>query len=609
MSFSHQQQRTTTTTTTVDVYYFPNSTMIDSTVVLTNPTMSTAIKSLPEILVRVLHNTCMFRFVKRPNNSGCSAEAQQYIALLEERKPTLIDLLRRNPSSRVCLKCTVCHRSSPSVIVPGSVSFTPLTVDGVISALKQRIQHLSESHSINLGFDFDRYHHILTVFLKEWIKEMKIKQNQVDTMIQSAGGTYLQQRQQQQQQQQQHHPQSYSVPHPNQYFYPMTILQQQQQQQQQRALELARLQSQQMNVFQQQQQQRSLVLLDRELDDLHWSILGYYTDDDENDDENDKSDHQDTGDNNNNVDEVVPKHQTPATKLFPDLYVPLDSRQIAQCRDEKLTFRDATSGERKREQTKAATVKGAGCTDRPCKIRLHGKIGSRDVVIPTRNCTRDVLLAVYNLIGNRRFMLLVLDYRPRYVGLSSEEEQTKLAKELVATIERLGGVFRNASLRDFDGTPVVLKSKGIAEAIQYTRFRLKNGFKDRDLLMKSEDHKTGTLSNDGNGSKVLKVHCVPTVGLIRGYLKWDSTSSNDNKNGSIKLEDLMDTPRESSKSKDPMAGDDGTISNDIVDIPSEDMVEVKTKETLSPTLSEVTTVSDESDASIEKDIATKTQGS
>ena len=430
----------------MDVYYFPNS-MIDSTIVLTNPTVSTAIQSLPEPFIRVLHNTTLFRFVKRPSNnnntnnqnnsdSSCSAEAQLYFTLLEEKKPTLLDLLRRNPSSRVCFKCTFCHRATSQqqqqyVVVPGSVSFAPLTVDGIISALKQRTKHLSECHSINMEFNFNDHYHTLTVFLKEWINVMTMKQNQTDTMM-------IQSQRQQQQQQQQllyNYPQSFPVQHPNQYFYPMTILQQQQQQQQQQAVELGLLQSQQMNKF--QQQQRSLEFLVRELDDLHWSILGYYTDHDEDDDDNDDHRNESSINNKSNVKILPPKDRPTATKLIPDLYVPLDSRQIARCRDQKLIFRDVTSEETKREKPKALDIttatasSGASVDDIPCKTRLHGKIGPRDVVIPTKNCTRDVTEVVHDLVGNLRFMQLVVDHRLQYAVLTKEEEQIKLAKELL----------------------------------------------------------------------------------------------------------------------------------------------------------------------------------
>lgn len=232
-------------------------------------------------------------------------------------------------------------------------------------------------------------------------------------------------------------------------------------------------------------------------------------------------------------------------KKIDDAWVPLPSLYVAQCRDDAALFMDALMGTTCFEATNGQRKPKHGASAPP-HLRLHGMVRVCDVVMPTRGCTGDIVQALYDLRGNRRFMRLVSKLRGKYASLSADEERQELVEHIVNTVEKdWGGIFRAASCREIDGEAIVSKSKFDLDKVAYCRTRLEHGFPDvwhiascRDLSMKVR-----TSANNGTYiQKVAKAESTPSIGLLSGNLIWRD-SGKESSLADILLDDSRTTPQ------------------------------------------------------------------
>jgi hypothetical protein len=319
----------------------------------------------------------------------------------------------------------------------------------------------------------------------------------------------------------------------------------------------------------------------------------------------------------------------PSPKPDVEFWAPLRFKQIAHCPDDEPFYREHV-GANAQLTSKKRGLSEMQSSAKPL-IRLHGKVDPHDVVIPAEGCTLEVARLVHDLIGNRRFLRLISAHRAHYFSLTSEEERSNLAYDLVQNIqEKAGGVFRNATCREVDGEPVVLKSKNAAEAIEYTRLRLEKGFADvmdngRTQILSHILHRDNARDGDklkdekddcnycSRSSKVMKVQYLPRVGLIRGYLRWDNEL---NETSQLKLSELIEIEKTKALRKhntramnlqdDPLLKLYGDNRNDGVSTSEGNNSKLSSDESLigrplsSP--SAITTDSERSDSSFEKDV-------
>ncbi|KAL3906267.1 MAG: hypothetical protein SGILL_009341 [Bacillariaceae sp.] len=210
-----------------------------------------------------------------------------------------------------------------------------------------------------------------------------------------------------------------------------------------------------------------------------------------------------------------------------DAFVPLMYHQIADSKNdasfykvEHVSASTVEPGDRSWHEMEAASSTSSS------PVQLHGKIGIHDVVIPQAGSSLGAVRAVYNLGGSRRFLKLVSKHRRKYALLGTDEERTKLAREVLRTIEECrGGCFRKMRCREVDGAAVVLKSRFEGEALDYIQNRLSNGFQDvfnicakpaPRLLMFAGSSKRDVVYVN----KAVEIQHVAKVGLLQECLTW-----------------------------------------------------------------------------------------
>jgi hypothetical protein len=178
------------------------------------------------------------------------------------------------------------------------------------------------------------------------------------------------------------------------------------------------------------------------------------------------------------------------------------------------------------------------------KVLLCQKLSRYDVVIPETGCSVTLAQDLYNMHGNRYFLVQVSKNRGEFTKLTTWEEKTALAKKVLDTIEICQrGVFYKAKGYTQDGfftlLPYEKGNKALggstlnSEVLLYTIFRLEHGFQDVlslplvgpsfavELALSPTIH-NGSQSNKVDiQSKVMMVEHPPMLGLIHGEINWN----------------------------------------------------------------------------------------
>jgi hypothetical protein len=292
---------------------------------------------------------------------------------------------------------------------------------------------------------------------------------------------------------------------------------------------------------------------DDDLDDLQWSIL--CASDDDSDGDQDK----------NNVESKSGPATSPrtpqSTNSHSDLYVPVESKYIAQFSNNLPMLEDVESIEaqkRRRQEVAVLTEHMA----RMCK--------QDDVVVPSRGCSDIMVEAILNLKGNQWFIKFVSMRRNDYWKLKDNDEKQMMAEKLTDYIQKKRRrVFQKVIVRK-DGGPPNLWVCHKTEAIKYTCDRLERGFPDTltpwitpvsSVMARESPTKTGTRragtkkdsKDEPSRSKVLEVHHAPMIGVVNGFVKWNNGSKD---NPVVKLEDLI-RQKESDSPPNVEEGDSG----------------------------------------------------
>ena len=276
---------------------------------------------------------------------------------------------------------------------------------------------------------------------------------------------------------------------------------------------------------------------DDDLDDLQWSILCASDDDSDGD--------QDSNNGESKSGPATSPRTPQSTNSHSDLYVPVDSKYIAEFSNSLPMLEDVESIEARKRRRQEVT---------DLTEQISHVCNADDVLVPSRGCSDIMLEAILNLEGNQWFIDFISTRRNDYWKLKDDDEKEKMAAKLADCIQKKHcRVFQKAIVRKPGGLPNLWVCHKV-EAVQYTRDRLEKGFPDilkpwlprvsslmaRELPIKSKIRRTSTTKQDSkvepSRSKVLAVYHAPMVGVMNGCVKWNNGSKD---NPVIKLEDLI----------------------------------------------------------------------
>ena len=223
----------------------------------------------------------------------------------------------------------------------------------------------------------------------------------------------------------------------------------------------------------------------------------------------------------------------PPPKPNPDLYIPVSSQQLLQC-PKGLPY------------VKSHPPALVAVNENP-----FANIAPCDVVMPCEDCPAGLAQALHDLKGNRYFLRLVSEQRSAYASASFDQEQLQVVEGILQNIRRRKGVFRKVT-RNKTFQVATSTEQDIHE---YIRFRLKHGFPDilgdcnyttllyrykkthaKESLMLASASTVSEIEPTPMRSLVLGVEHAPLVGLVDGYLEWDTVDKSQNPK--FKLSDL-----------------------------------------------------------------------
>jgi hypothetical protein len=284
-------------------------------------------------------------------------------------------------------------------------------------------------------------------------------------------------------------------------------------------------------------------LYDIGLNDLEWTLVSPY----ESDDESEEVDCR----HRSELLKTTRMTKLPSPNTNEDIWIPLQPDVIARCPTGVPYLVEPPEEEESAASKRRRIDPSNGDSLQHTAAVMFGRnFERRDVVIPAKGCTVAMAKVMNDMVGNQNFMRLVSDQRCQFANLTSIEEKTALAQEIVNRIRhKQNGTFYKASFENTDGTPIIKTCRksgddgGVNEILLYTLLRLDKGFPDvfdptflgsfesAASVPRNESRQQPSLEKDGLkegvASRIQQLEHAPMVGILHGILGWSSWSIKD----------------------------------------------------------------------------------